>query len=145
MPGMPTSERAYHRARRRAEGLLRLFGNDVRDARLTAGLSQMVVARRLAWSNAKVSRIEAGSARGVALLDAVVLADTVGLDLSIKTYPGRRPTRDAPQARRLQALLAHVGRPIQYRVEALLPARNGTYEQRAWDALLTDPTGETGL
>lgn len=81
----------------------------------------------------------------VALLDAVLLADAVGLDLSVKTYPGGSPTRDAAHARRLQSLLAHVGAPLRYRTEVLLPARDGVPERRAWDALLFDQTGETGV
>lgn len=96
-------------------------------------------------SHAKVSRIEAGGSPSLSLLDAVLLADAVGLDLSVKAYPGRTPTRDAGHARRLQSVLAHVGPPLRYRTEALLPARDGVPERRAWDALLFDAGGQTGV
>lgn len=96
-------------------------------------------------SNAKVSRAEAGKLRSLTLVDAVVLADAVGLDLSCKTYPGREPTRDAGQARKLQAFLSHVGKPLRYGLEIGLPARDGVTERRAWDAMLFASDGETGV
>ena len=145
---MTTSERAYYRAVRRGERLLQTLGAEVRDARLTAGLSQRSIAHQVGWSAAKVCRIEAGQPGPLTLVDAVVLADAVGLELSIKAYPGRSPTRDAPQAQRLHRFLSHVRRPLDYRLEVPLPARDGVIERRAWDALLTEPGpqgGETGL
>ena len=142
---MPTSERAYHRALRRGQTMLRILGSDVRDARLIAGISQASLGRVVGMSDAKVSRIEAGASHRLALVDAVLLADAVGLDLSIKTYPGRSPTRDAGHARRLQSLLVHVGAPLGHRTEVLLPARGSVPERRAWDALLFDETGQTGV
>jgi ribosome-binding protein aMBF1 (putative translation factor) len=38
--------------------LLRAYANEVRDARLTSGLSQDVIARRIGWSVSKISRLE---------------------------------------------------------------------------------------
>jgi transcriptional regulator with XRE-family HTH domain len=125
--------------------LLRTFGADIRDARLIAALSQEALGRSVGMSDAKVSRIEAGASAKLALTDAIVLADAVGLDLSLRTYPGRSPTRDAGHARRLGSFLSHVGRPLRYRTEVLLPARDGIPERRAWDALITGADGETGV
>lgn len=78
-------------------------------------------------------------------MDAVVLADAVGLDVSFKAYPGRSPTRDAGQAKRLQSLLGHARPPLRCATEVPLPRREGVPEQRAWDALLVAPDGETGV
>ena len=142
---MPTSERAHWRAVRRGQALLRSFGVDVREARLAAAVSQETVARLAGMSDAKISRIEAGQSEGLSLIDAVVLADAVGLDLAVRAYPGRGPTRDSAHGRRLQALLAHVGRPLLYRTEVLLPPREGIPERRAWDAVIRDVDGETGV
>lgn len=121
------------------------MGTEIRDARLSVALSQKDTGRAARMSHAKVSRIESGKSPGLALVDAVLLAEAVGLDLSVKTYPGRSPTRDAAHARRLQALLAHVGQPLRYRTEVPLPAREGAPERRAWDALIRDSDGETGV
>lgn len=142
---MPISERAFHRALRRGEMTLRTLGNEVRHARHAAGISQASLGRVVGMSDAKVSRIEAGSSHRLALIDAVLLADAVGLDLSVKTYPGRSPTRDAAHARRLQSLLSHVGQPLRHRTEVPLPARDGVPERRAWDALIRDSDGDTGV
>lgn len=143
---MPSSERAYDRSVRRAQTIRRNIGMEVRDARLSAGLSQAEIGRLSHMSGSKVSRIEAAAADSVTLGDAVILCDAVGLELAARAYPGRGPTRDAPQARRLQRFLGHVGSPIRYRTEVLLPQRpNGFPERRAWDAFLEDATGETGV
>ncbi|MGI8928551.1 MAG: helix-turn-helix domain-containing protein [Candidatus Limnocylindrales bacterium] len=129
---MPSSEHALDRALRRGQRLLATFGIEVRDARLTSALSQKAVGRTVRMSHAKVSRIEAGLSQRLALVDAVLLAHAVGLDLSAKTYPGRSQTREAAHARRLQSFLAHVGQPLRHRTEVLLPARDGIPERRAW-------------
>ena len=92
-----------------------------------------------------MSRIESGTLEGLTLVDAVVLADAVGLDVSIKAYPGRQPTRDAGHARKLTEFLAHVGAPLRYGLEVGLPPREGVPEQRAWDAMIFGPDGETGV
>jgi transcriptional regulator with XRE-family HTH domain len=125
--------------------MLQTLGTDLRNARLAAAVSQASVGRASGMSDAKVSRIEAGVSRRLTLVDAVLLADAVGLDLSLKTYPGRSPTRDAAHARRLQSLLAHVGAPLRHATEVLLPARDGVPERRAWDALIRDVDGDTGV
>lgn len=138
---MPSSERAFDRALRRGHRLLTSFGADIRDARLSSALSQQAIGRAVRMSHAKVSRIEAGLSHRLALVDAVLLAEAVGLDLSAKTYPGRSPTRDAGHARRMQSLLGHVGHPLDYRTEVVLPARDGVPERRAWDALIRDSDG----
>ena len=97
-------------------------------------------------SDSKVGRIEAGRASTLTLFDAVLLAGAVGLDLSCKLYPGGPSVRDASQARTLARLVSHAAAPIRVRLEAPLPARlDGPPERRAWDALLGDAEGETGV
>lgn len=97
-------------------------------------------------SASMVSRFEAGRLPNLSLVDAVVLADVVGLDLSIKAFPGRQPTRDAGHARRLSGLLQHAEHPLICRTEVQLPRRpDGIPEQRAWDATISDATGVTGV
>ena len=44
--------------------------------------------------------------------------------------------RDAAQAGRIGRFLAHARAPLTHRVEVGLPAREGAYEQRAWDAVI---------
>jgi transcriptional regulator with XRE-family HTH domain len=142
---MTSAERSYERARRRALRILTELGDEIHTARLMAGASQTSVATAARLSRSTVSRIEAAKLLHVSVLEAVVLADAVGLDVSFKAYPGRSPTRDTAQAKRLQSLLGHVGRPLRHATEVPLPRREGAPEQRAWDAMLYAPDGETGV
>ena len=67
-------------------------------------------------------------------LDCIALA--LGLDLSIRLYPGGRPIRDAGHAARLLGFVRQARPPLHYRVEAPLPAKGDRFERRAWDAML---------
>ena len=142
---MPTADRAFGRAERRAQRVISELAREIRDARLTAGTSQSAVAKAAHVSANTVSRIETGQLAQLSIAEALVVADAVGLDLSVRAYPGRRPTRDAAHAKKLHELLGHVGAPLKYRLEAPLPPREGVPEQRAWDALIGAPDGETGV
>lgn len=110
-----------------------------------AGTSQRAVGAASRMSPSNVSRIEHGRLLGLSIADAVVLADAVGLDVSFKLYPGRRPTRDAAHGERLRRLLAQVGPPLKFGTEVPLPPRDGAPEQRSWDALIYAEDGQTGV
>jgi hypothetical protein len=147
MMGLMTAyDRPYERAVRRATTLLAEIGREARDARLMSGSSQACVATSTRMSHSTVSRFERGLLPHLTIVDAIVLADAVGLDLSIRTYPGRQPTRDAGHGRRLSRFLSHTSPTLQKRTEVLLPAlANGTRERRAWDATIADQSGVTGV
>lgn len=130
---------------RRATRLRLSVGEEIRRARLSAGLSQSVVGRSAHVSQSVVSDIESGKVRSVSLETLVVVADAVGLDLTCRAYPGRRPTRDAAHARKLHDFLRHVAPPLRYRLELPLPQRDGVVERRAWDCMLFAPDGMTGV
>jgi transcriptional regulator with XRE-family HTH domain len=142
---MPSGERNFDRSARRAARLRVTIGQEIRDARLAAGISQNVVARAARVSQPKISRLEAGSLTTASIDTLVMVADAVGLDLSVRAYPGRAPTRDAAHARKLSAFLGHVARPLTYSTEVALPHRDGVPEQRAWDAMVFAPDGDTGV
>ncbi len=93
-------------------------------------------------ARAEISRIEAGKLGSLSIIDAALVANAVGLDLSVKTYPGGGRPRDAAHAARLQRLLAEVRPPLRCRTEVPLPRRTDLPEQRAWDATI-DGAGET--
>ena len=142
---MATAERRYQRARRRAQTTLTDVAREIRDARLMAGTSQAAVAKAARISRSNVSRIEAGKMAHLSIAEAVILADAVGLDLSVKAYPGRSPTRDAGHATKLLDFLAHVAQPLRFSLEVALPAREDVIEQRAWDAMIFSPEGDIGI
>lgn len=57
----------------------------------------------------------------------------VGLDLSLKTYPGGQPIRDAPQLALLRAFRTLMHPSLDWAAEVPLP---GSGDQRAWDGFL---------
>jgi transcriptional regulator with XRE-family HTH domain len=142
---MATVERPYDRGKRRGVRLMSSFGNDLRDARVSLGLSQAAVASAVRMPASKISRIERSELPSLSIIDAALIASAVGLDLSLKTYPGGGPIRDAAQARRINGLLAHVAEPLLNRTEAPLPQRDGVPDQRSWDALISDADEDIGV
>jgi hypothetical protein len=86
---MPSADRRYQRARRRAKRILDELAREIHDARLAAGTNQLAVGRVARISRSKDSRIESSLLPNLSILDAVAVADAVGLDLSVKTFPGR--------------------------------------------------------
>jgi transcriptional regulator with XRE-family HTH domain len=133
---MATTDRLYDRGTRRGARLLRSLGDEFRDKRLAVGVSQLAVARGTAISQGWYSRVEAGTAIGLAVMDAARIATVLGLDLSVRVYPGGSPLRDAAHSDRLVRFLSHVRAPLSYRLEVPLPAMPDRPEQRAWDAVI---------
>jgi len=131
-----TNERLVYLAHRGAQSALMRIGEEVRHARLEAGVSQQVVAARARVSAPKISRIEAGKLTSLTLTDATRVAGAVGLDLVIKAYPGGRRPSDKARSQRLLGVLRHVADPLSYRTEVPLPPTKEYSEQRAWDGML---------
>lgn len=69
----------------------------------------------------------------------------LGLDLSVRTFPGGGPLRDSAHAERLRRVLDHVHAPLSYRTEVPLAAPPGQPEQRAWDAMILGGGWRTGI
>lgn len=129
---MPSREDPAQRGRRRAARIGLEVGASLRDARRAAGLSQVTVARRVAVSQATVSRLERdGSAANIKTVG--VLAAVVGLDLVVHLYPGGAPVRDVAHSRLLGRLQASLPAVTGWRTEVPLP--NGG-DQRAIDAVV---------
>ncbi len=133
---MSSTERLLPRANRQAQRLLLAVGQELREARLVAGLSQAHVAGAIGLSRPRYTKAEAGQVPTLQIREAALAGAVVGLDLSVRLYPGGQAIRDVAQLRRLDALLAHVRPPLTSRREAPLPPRNGPPEQRAWDAVI---------
>jgi transcriptional regulator with XRE-family HTH domain len=121
------------------------FGDELRHERIASGLSQAATGHSAGISGSKVSRIEAAKLPRLSLVDAFGVAAVVGLDVSLRTYPGGNAIRDTAQARRLQKLLAVVAAPLQSRAEAPLPATTDVPEQRAWDATVEGAGAVTAI
>jgi len=142
---MATTERWGDRGTRIGMRMLRSVGNDFREARVAAGLSQESVANAAQLSRAHYSRIENGQIANLSLLEAARIANVLGLDLSIRLYPGGNPLRDGAQVKRLATLLREVGPPLSYRTEVPLPNVVGRFEQRAWDSVISGVGGRIAV
>ena len=121
------------------------LGEEFRHERLRLGLSQRQVARAAHVDRGDLSRIEAGKLDYLTFPTACTIASVLGLDLSIKPYPGGGSIRDAGQAPRLQALIKCVGPPLRIATEVALPRRDGYPDQRAWDVMLYGHEERTGI
>jgi transcriptional regulator with XRE-family HTH domain len=134
--GMATAERLFDRGTRRGERALQLVGDEFVEKRMGLGLSQQVVAEAVHMSRSRVSRIERAKVPGLSIVDASRIASVLGLDLTIRAYPGPNALRDAAHASRLRRVLDQVRPPLRYRTEVPLPASVDRLEQRAWDAVI---------
>lgn len=130
---MPSRYRRVDRGHHVADRLLHTLGNELRSARMTAGLSLRRLAELTGFSKAFLSRLERGEAPGVSVRAFAVVFAVVGMRLSARPYPEGPPLRDAGQARLLARFKAELARAIRLHTE--VPLR-GQGELRAWDGEL---------
>ena len=133
---MPTRDRARDRGRRRSRRLVSVLGTELREARLAAGVSQAHVARVSGLSQSTISRTERLLRPALTIEEAAIHAEVLGLQLSVKAYPGGPAVRDAAQLRLLGRLRAQVHPDYPWRSE--IPVTDGP-DLRAWDAFLDGP------
>lgn len=107
-----------------------------RDLRLQAGLTQREVARASGISKATYGRIERGQVREVGLIRAALISAVLGADLSVKTYAGGPPVRDAAHAALLVRFERRVPPAWRSSHKVPIPIRG---DQRAWDLRLDGP------
>jgi transcriptional regulator with XRE-family HTH domain len=105
---------------------------DLREMRLRADLNQASVARRVGVSRSRYSRIERGEEPLVPAMTLARMCGALGLDLSIRAYPGSSPLRDVAQVPVMVRLRARLGPAWAWRTEVVLAIAN---DQRAWDAM----------
>jgi transcriptional regulator with XRE-family HTH domain len=130
---MVTRERRLDRARQVARRALDVVGEDLRQARLQAGLTQGELGAAVGLSTSEVSRIEHGQARYAPFERLVLMAAALGLDLPLRTYPAGEPIRDAAQLALLARLRALLPPTLGWRTEVPL---NIPGDRRAWDAVI---------
>jgi transcriptional regulator with XRE-family HTH domain len=139
---MSSRERPIDRASRKALADLGRIGDEIRASRTSRGLSTRTVALAVGVSNAQVSRIERGQAARVPFWALARLASAVGLELSVRAYPGAGPVRDLAHARLLDDLRARLHPSLTWSTEVPLPTPG---DQRAWDALIAGPAWRFGV
>ena len=89
--------------------------------------------------------LESGRLATATIEEVNAVASVLGLELSLRIYPGGRAIRDAGHGRRLGTLLSWVRRPLVGRVEVPLSNGGDAREQRAWDAVLFGDRRRTAI
>lgn len=125
-----------HEAARRARRAGDEFGREVRLNRINAGRTQAQVARQIGCSRTRISRTENGQLASLTLIGAYRHAAAVGLDLSLRLFPGARRVLDRPQLKLLDRLRLRVAADWQWELEVPMPMAG---DLRAADARLTRP------
>jgi len=130
---MPPRERAVDRGTRRARAIEAELGGEIRRARVGGGLTQDEVGDACDITGAYESLIELGLAHGASITTLVRVTSVVGLDLSVRAYPGGAILRDAGHRALLERLRAAISPTLAWRTEVPLPNPG---DQRAWDAMI---------
>ena len=110
------------------------LGVEIRRARVGGSLTQDEVGAACGMTGAYVSLIEHGLAHGASITTLARVASVVGLDLTVRVYPGGAVLRDAAHRALLERLHAAISPALGWRTEVPLPNPG---DQRAWDAMIT--------
>lgn len=137
---MTSRESPAERIGRQARDCVTTTIEEIRRARIGAGMSQGVLGAHSGISRSRVSRIERGKESSVPADLLIKLAAWVGLNLPMRLFPGADPIRDAAHLRLLGRLWARLGESWTWKSEVPLPVVG---DQRAWDAV--GRHGTTGL
>jgi transcriptional regulator with XRE-family HTH domain len=129
-------------ARRAARRTLAEVSDDLREARLRAGLTQQVVAARAQLVQAQISRIERGDYLAARVDDLGRHAAAVGLRLAIRAWPGGQPLRDQAQVALIGKLRGRCATSWGVGFEVTIP---GSGDLRAWDMVLTGAGVRVGI
>jgi transcriptional regulator with XRE-family HTH domain len=124
---------------------LGLIGDEYRERRTALGLSQLAVASAASIARPRYTRIEAGRIERLSIVEAARLGSVLGLDLSVRLYPGGQPLRDGAHAERLGRVGQRVRAPLRFRTEVVLPQRPDARDQRAWDAEIRGRGARTAI
>jgi transcriptional regulator with XRE-family HTH domain len=117
----------------RGRRLVLAAGEEFKRARTGSGLSQLTVAEAVGISRPTYGRIERGLASRVPVERVAAIAAVLGLEASLRFFPGGDPIRDRAQLALLERLRARCHRSLAWRTEVAFPAPG---DQRAWDALI---------
>jgi transcriptional regulator with XRE-family HTH domain len=117
-------------------------GREIRIARTSRGLSLRTAGAAIGRSESVVSRIERGLSVRVSVYDLARLHAVVGLELSVRSYPGGQPIRDAAHAALLADFRLGLDRSIRWSTEVPLPIPG---DHRAWDGFLQSTAWRYGV
>jgi transcriptional regulator with XRE-family HTH domain len=120
LEGVATRERRLDRANLRIRRALAAMGDELREARLQAGLTQGEAGALIGLSHTHVGRIERGVVDGVPYAVLVRLGAVLGRDVPLRAYPNGDPVRDAAQLALLARFRALLPPTLKHRTEVPL-------------------------
>jgi transcriptional regulator with XRE-family HTH domain len=115
---------------------------EIRLARLDRGLASRDVARAVGISPAQYSRLERGLSGSLTIVQASAMLAAVGMELSVRAFPGGEPLRDAAQGAVLERLRVRLHRSLRFSTEVVFPGPN---DRRAWDAVIAGADWRYGV
>lgn len=139
---MGSRERAIDVGTARGRALAELVITELRNGRLDRALAGSEVADAAGLSKAQYRRIERGLTESLSIQTASRLLAAVGLELSVRVYPGGQPLRDAAHAALLDRLRARLHRSLRFLTEVAFPSAG---DRRAWDAVIIGVDWRTGV
>lgn len=116
-----------------ARRFLIAIGDELREARIQAGLTQRELGAAVGGSPSEISRIERGQSPHVAYEVLVALGAALGLDIPLRAFPNGDAVRDAGQLALLARFRAVLPTTIRHRTEVALGVPG---DRRAWDEVL---------
>ncbi len=116
--------------------MLASIGEELREGRIQAGLTQGELGAIAGISPAEISRIERAQSPHVAYESLVMLASALGLDLPLRAFPNGDPVRDAAQLALIGRLRALLPPSLRQRTEVPLGIPG---DLRAWDVVVDGP------
>jgi transcriptional regulator with XRE-family HTH domain len=128
-----TRETRQERGQRRGQAALRTIAQELRDARIVAGLSQAFVASLVGWKQSELSRLETFKSASVTLPRLGELAAVLGLELRAGLFPIGDPLRDKGHQALIRRFLSFVSGAFAVAREVPFP---NTGDRRAWDVIL---------
>lgn len=141
---MGSLERRRDRARQVSDRLRSEIGRDFRKTRSALDLSLEAVGRDAGLSRAQVGRIELGRHRHVALEDLVAVGTVLGLDVSVRAFPGGAPLRDVAHLSLLERFRPILHPSLSWAVEVPVMAADPA-DRRAWDAMIRGGAWRIGV
>jgi transcriptional regulator with XRE-family HTH domain len=118
---MSSRETTVQRGRRLATALIRRLGEQIRIARVSAGLSQRELGRRIGVSHQTIGRIERADVRSLDVHRLVLVATVLGLNVDVGLYPSGSPVRDAAHLALLDRLRQSLGPAVRLKTELPMP------------------------
>ena len=129
---MASREDHANEGRGNARSIRGTMGQEVRGARLAAGLSQLAAGGAAGMSHAQLGRIERGELRELTVDQLSRACAAVGLKLAVRAYPDGDPVRDVAQLALLDRFRSYLPTGTRWRTEVPLPIPG---DRRAWDGL----------